>query len=172
MEPWKSRTGQRMRRAPRVHPGNPDVKRLRKTLLAKGEELSSDLDSSLNALASRRDSVVADTTDMATSDEVQLIAGEIGEVVSGTVAEIGRALEKLDEGTYGRCDDCGAPIAAGRLRAIRWATRCVACQEQRERESRKSRELPPQRGVLASVPWSREERWDAAFFSVRATRLG
>ncbi|MGE5459184.1 MAG: TraR/DksA C4-type zinc finger protein [Solirubrobacterales bacterium] len=36
-----------------------------------------------------------------------------------------RALEKLDEGTYGVCDVCGEPIASERLEAISWAVRCV-----------------------------------------------
>ncbi len=38
-----------------------------------------------------------------------------------------RALEKLDDGTYGACDACGGPIDPERLEAIAWATRCVSC---------------------------------------------
>jgi RNA polymerase-binding transcription factor len=38
-----------------------------------------------------------------------------------------RALEKLDEGTYGVCEGCAGPIEPERLEAIPWATRCVAC---------------------------------------------
>jgi len=36
-----------------------------------------------------------------------------------------RALQKLDEGSYGICDVCGEPIPAGRLEARPWAVRCV-----------------------------------------------
>jgi DnaK suppressor protein len=36
-----------------------------------------------------------------------------------------RALEKLDEGTYGSCDVCGSAIGAERLEAIPWAVRCI-----------------------------------------------
>ena len=39
--------------------------------------------------------------------------------------DVERALEKLDEGTYGKCDVCGDPIATERLEAIPWAVRCV-----------------------------------------------
>ena len=42
-----------------------------------------------------------------------------------TLADIDRALAKLDEGTYGTCDVCGEPIPEGRLEALPWATRCV-----------------------------------------------
>jgi DnaK suppressor protein len=40
-------------------------------------------------------------------------------------AEVARALEKLDEGSYGRCDVCGRPIPEGRLEALPWAVLCV-----------------------------------------------
>ena len=36
-----------------------------------------------------------------------------------------RALEKIDEGTYGVCDVGGEPIGQERLEAIPWAVRCV-----------------------------------------------
>ena len=42
-----------------------------------------------------------------------------------TLADVDRALAKLDEGTYGTCDVCGEPIPEGRLEALPWATRCV-----------------------------------------------
>jgi DnaK suppressor protein len=42
-----------------------------------------------------------------------------------TLAEVDRALEKLESGTYGQCDVCGEPIAEGRLEALPWAVRCV-----------------------------------------------
>jgi DnaK suppressor protein len=39
--------------------------------------------------------------------------------------DVERALEKLDEGTYGVCDVGGEPIGQERLEAIPWAVRCV-----------------------------------------------
>ena len=41
------------------------------------------------------------------------------------MADVDRALAKLDEGSYGTCDVCGEPIAEGRLEALPWATQCV-----------------------------------------------
>ena len=38
-----------------------------------------------------------------------------------------RALAKLDEGTYGNCDACGAEIAPGRLKAAPESALCIAC---------------------------------------------
>lgn len=42
-----------------------------------------------------------------------------------TRADLVRALEKLDEGTYGQCDACGKPIGDGRLEVHPWAVLCV-----------------------------------------------
>ena len=44
-----------------------------------------------------------------------------------TVKEIDQALERLDDGSYGRCESCGQPIPAGRLLALPWAALCVPC---------------------------------------------
>jgi DnaK suppressor protein len=38
-----------------------------------------------------------------------------------------RALAKLDEGTYGLCDECGKPIAAKRLQAMPNVVLCIEC---------------------------------------------
>ena len=43
------------------------------------------------------------------------------------LAEVDRALAKLDEGSYATCDVCGGPIPEGRLEVHPWAVRCVAC---------------------------------------------
>jgi len=42
-------------------------------------------------------------------------------------ADVVRALEKLDDGTYGRCDRCGEPIPDERLDARPWSVLCVRC---------------------------------------------
>jgi RNA polymerase-binding transcription factor DksA len=43
------------------------------------------------------------------------------------------ALERIEEGSYGRCVDCGKPIAPARLRAVPGAIRCTPCQEEADR---------------------------------------
>ena len=42
-----------------------------------------------------------------------------------TLADVERALVKLEEGTYGTCDVCDGQIGDGRLEAHPWAVRCV-----------------------------------------------
>ena len=42
------------------------------------------------------------------------------------------ALERIDDGDFGECEDCGDEIPVGRLLANPLATRCVECQEAAE----------------------------------------
>ena len=41
------------------------------------------------------------------------------------LVDVDRALAKVEEGTYGKCDACGEPIGDERLEALPWAVLCV-----------------------------------------------
>jgi RNA polymerase-binding transcription factor DksA len=43
------------------------------------------------------------------------------------------ALERIDAGTYGTCENCGGPIGKARLQAFPRATFCVTCKQRQER---------------------------------------
>jgi DnaK suppressor protein len=43
-----------------------------------------------------------------------------------TLADVDRAMAKLADGSYGRCDVCGEPVGDERQEALPWATLCVA----------------------------------------------
>ena len=49
------------------------------------------------------------------------------------VEAIDVALGRINDGTYGRCDDCGGEIPKGRLDVLPFALRCVQCEEKREK---------------------------------------
>lgn len=49
--------------------------------------------------------------------------------------ELNAAQDRLSEGTYGRCSDCGERIDSKRLTADAAASRCIACQTRIENES-------------------------------------
>jgi RNA polymerase-binding protein DksA len=48
------------------------------------------------------------------------------------LAEIDAALQRIENGTYGVCTNCGKQIPPERLEARPWATLCIDCQRQRE----------------------------------------
>ena len=43
------------------------------------------------------------------------------------------ALDRIDAGTYGTCENCGGPIGKARLQAFPRATLCVVCKQREER---------------------------------------
>ncbi len=57
----------------------------------------------------------------------------VGESLERGVDRTERALAKLDEGTYGMCDACGAPISPGRLRAMPDGVLCLDCSASERR---------------------------------------
>lgn len=51
---------------------------------------------------------------------------------AGLLGQVDYALRKFDQGTYGICESCGAPIDRARLKAIPYALYCLKCQTRRE----------------------------------------
>jgi DnaK suppressor protein len=47
--------------------------------------------------------------------------------------KIDRALERIDEGTYGVCERCGKPIEKARIKALPYATLCIKDKQAEER---------------------------------------
>lgn len=70
------------------------------------------------------DSNFADSSQVtAERGEVETLAGEL----RSTLAEVQRALVRLDEGAFGTCERCGQVIAPARLEAKPAVTTCFAC---------------------------------------------
>lgn len=80
-------------------------------------------------------------TELDAGDEAQQMFtremdASIGEQVERRLEDVDRALEKIEEGSYGVCDDTGEEIAKGRLEAVPEAIRTVEAQQTFERERR------------------------------------
>lgn len=50
----------------------------------------------------------------------------------GRLRLIQRALERINDGSFGICAECEGPIGLKRLQALPWASHCIQCQEQTE----------------------------------------
>ena len=60
--------------------------------------------------------------------------------------KIDDAVKRVEDGSYGKCEECGADIAEGRLVALPFTRLCVTCQSEQERESRMNRRFEDDRG--------------------------
>ncbi|MGI8716148.1 MAG: TraR/DksA family transcriptional regulator [Solirubrobacteraceae bacterium] len=59
----------------------------------------------------------------------------VGQSLEQSLPRTERALAKLDDGSYGLCDACGAAIAPGRLRALPDGVLCLSCAQTQPRIS-------------------------------------
>ncbi|MGH3022180.1 MAG: TraR/DksA family transcriptional regulator [Gaiellaceae bacterium] len=116
-----------------------DTERFRKLLLDERSRVSSTIEHlhESNSVSLEEeteeetyDNHLADSATATLNREIDYTLEENSENVLGAV---NRALERIDEGTYGTCARCGKQIAEERLEAIPYATRCIDCQRLAER---------------------------------------
>ncbi|MGH8998377.1 MAG: TraR/DksA family transcriptional regulator, partial [Acidimicrobiia bacterium] len=105
----------------------------RQTYLRQAEELAAEAE----ALATDREagdtqfdeeSGEGDTLNVERERDLALSAS-----ANQAVEEIDRALRRMDLGTYGVCERCGAKIPAARLEALPYAALCINCKSREER---------------------------------------
>lgn len=53
--------------------------------------------------------------------------------------QIDDALKRLDEGSFGICQQCNQPITMSRLKAVPYASMCINCQRAKEQQSKSKR---------------------------------
>ena len=71
------------------------------------------------------------------------------------------ALQKIQDGTFGRCDSCDREIPLRRLEAVPWSSLCVACQEVAEAQGGELDEMEREDEavpVRASLPGAKNGR--------------
>ena len=70
----------------------------------------------------------ADWVDKVADEAPMEVLESLGGLQRQEVAQIERALQRIEEGTYGKCARCGEEISDARLRAIPHTICCVKCQ--------------------------------------------
>ena len=77
-----------------------------------------------------------DSGDMSQSIFDREMDASVGEGIERRLGEVERALQKIEDGSYGVCVDTGEEIPRGRLEAVPEAIRTVEAQQRFERERR------------------------------------
>ena len=75
---------------------------------------------------------IFDFTDQATLESDIDVNMHIKERDSRLIIKINEALDKIDKGSYGICEECGEDISGKRLEARPVATVCINCKEEQE----------------------------------------
>jgi len=75
------------------------------------------------------DGQVQDIGDQALSSIMESLRASLQDTEVDEYRRIVKALEMIEKGTYGICEDCNLAISEKRLKLIPNAVRCLMCQE-------------------------------------------
>jgi DnaK suppressor protein len=132
----------------------------RKLLLDMRDKLIAEISENLIPESLTASSEIGDLVDQAGDERDR----ELSLLLTGRDKEkllaINEALDKLKEGTYGICEECGDKVGQGRLKVMPLAKYCVACQSKIEREitlQKKAEEDLKYRGLAYASNTEEEE---------------
>lgn len=112
------------------------LEKFRKLLLEAKRKIINRVLAKENVMKSYTDealTVPEELDDYARMDYTEILLDELENVEIEILREIDKALERIEEGTYGYCDVCGKPIEEKRLEAIPWTTLCIEHAKEAEK---------------------------------------
>jgi DnaK suppressor protein len=106
---------------------------LRQILVRRRDALRQALAGDLSLLKEMRQQNSGDVIDAALDTAQDEISSQLAEVESRELTHIETALERMRKGDYGACEGCGNAIPLARLQALPYATMCIQCQREAEK---------------------------------------
>src|SRR5215510_2776690 len=104
----------------------------RKKLLEKQRELSEAYTKNRHYGRESDEGGTQDLADKASSSYTKEFLYSLSNTERSILEEVEHAIERMDDGEYGTCMECGEKISKKRLDAVPWARYCVPCQERVE----------------------------------------
>ena len=89
-------------------------------------------DNALNKDHSRTTSMPTDMAELGSGNFDQEFTLSLLGSENDTLDQIEAAIERIEDGSYGRCEECGGKIPKSRLEALPYAALCVCCDSQQE----------------------------------------
>lgn len=109
------------------------IRSLHQVLIKRRDALRKALAGDLSMLKELREQTGGDVVDAALDSAQDEISSQLAEVESRELAHIENALEQMRNGQYGACEGCEASIPLARLQALPYATLCIGCQREAEK---------------------------------------
>lgn len=106
--------------------------KMREVLVQRRDALRRALNGDLSLLNELREQSSGDVVDFALDSAQDEINSQIAQAESRELKNIDAALEKMRQGTYGKCEGCSENIPLIRMQALPYATYCIACQQELE----------------------------------------
>lgn len=107
---------------------------MRSTLLQKKKELGGRLE---RVTENVRRGFESDSRERAQQFEDREVVDALGNEAREELAKISAALERMKNGDYGTCANCGAPVGDKRLEAYPYALECIDCAKLEEYRTRR-----------------------------------
>ncbi|WP_153557235.1 TraR/DksA family transcriptional regulator [Roseimaritima sediminicola] len=108
------------------------LNKLRDILIRRRDALRRALAGDLSLLQEVRDTGPGDLLDAAVDTAQDEVNSQLVEAESRELGLIDEALERLKDGSYGVCEECGKNIPLARLQALPYATDCIHCRRKSE----------------------------------------
>ncbi len=112
----------------------------RKMILEKREEVLKELNRELNERVNQgselKSTFGSDLGDLSTLSLDSDLSISLVLRYSNTLKQIDQALKRIEEGSYGLCEECGDKINDRRLEILPFTLYCASCQERIEKENR------------------------------------
>ena len=110
-----------------------DIEYFRKLLTSMLEEAKQKGDSTIEELTDSNE-VFADPADRATAESDRAFTLRIRDRERRLIRKIQSALQRIDDGSYGICDECGEDIGVARLKARPVTRLCINCKAKQEED--------------------------------------
>ena len=108
------------------------ITKIKKDLIKRKEELEEQLAQMHQDQSEPQETTGLDIGDQTVSSLIENLRNTLQDTGLGEYKRVVRALEMIEDGTYGACIDCGKDIGEKRLNSYPNAERCVICQEEFE----------------------------------------
>lgn len=118
----------------KLRPREKKLQDIKKNLLTQRETLLTEAELALNALPGQ--TVFPDLGDQATAEIDRNFMLRLRSREQKLLKKIDEAIERIDSGTFGICDQCGMDIDIRRLEARPVTNLCIECKTQQEEEER------------------------------------
>ncbi len=102
-----------------------------KLLTRRLEELLMEAEKTKNTVQATEE-MPSDPMDQASDQSERDFLLRLRDRESKLIAKIKEALERIEDGTFGICEECGEEISLKRLRARPMATLCIDCKHEQE----------------------------------------
>jgi DnaK suppressor protein len=112
-----------------------ELDRFKKQLTKQLAELEGKADGSVEHL-NTADEYYPDPTDRASAESDRNFDIRVHDRERKLIMKVKEALQRIEDGEFGICEDCGEPIDMKRLEARPVTTLCLDCKVQREREEK------------------------------------